>query len=584
MDAGDVVYGAVSTTPIALMSVILQSDPEWVMKYAEEPVVFVEPSTPLMRDKYTLLWQLGASEDALFHEDGWHRLNLNKQAQSLWHSVIELCATVLQSHAMPSDEPLSELVTTQLAQMDALDAQIAAAVGSREASAVVGALVRPNVAIATPDCASLATLKVMAMPALVMDTVNSLQRVTLRECKSIVIRLGNYGICDALSYFDAACFGGGMERAAALGRAVDVALMLCTVELESLAVQADVDFVPPSGCVVPKVDPRGRRSVLARLHSMPKATPGELLLEYTLLQTCGMDELADYLINCSADDVWESGLGNPERFEVLLAASDFLVGLASGEVVLIESTVKAAHYTSELLESLIALKGDRMPWQFANKALSALREVGNYDLSNAWGRVLDAPLSLSDDKLVLSGTGLRGGRGGSSRTVLSDDESEHDGQHDAPVVHDTEGQASPPAPNVCAVCQETCSDSLTDGQLGRLDCCGHEYHFACIRPWVEEQANTCPLCNKTVAKVSRCSTAGVLEEVMICASVDCRQHGHDNGVQAYMAEQEIVESCAVCGAYAPLQMPAFAVVTCAAVVPHALFHSAHMCLRPWRTS
>ena len=104
MDAGDVVYGAVSTTPIALMSVILQSDPEWVMKYAEEPVVFVEPSTPLMRDKYTLLWQLGASEDALFHEDGWHRLNLNKQAQSLWHSVIELCATVLQSHAMPSDE------------------------------------------------------------------------------------------------------------------------------------------------------------------------------------------------------------------------------------------------------------------------------------------------------------------------------------------------------------------------------------------------------------------------------------------------------------------------------------------------
>ena len=92
MDAGDVVYGAVSTTPIALMSVILQSDPEWVMKYAEKRAVLIDPNTPLMRDKYTLLRQLGASEGGFFAEDGWHGFKLNKQARGFWHSLIEVCA------------------------------------------------------------------------------------------------------------------------------------------------------------------------------------------------------------------------------------------------------------------------------------------------------------------------------------------------------------------------------------------------------------------------------------------------------------------------------------------------------------
>ena len=415
MDVGDVVYGAVSTTPIALMSVILQSDPEWVMKYAEKRAVLIDPNTPLMRDKYTLLRQLGASEGGFFAEDGWHGFKLNKQAHGFWHSLIELGATVLQSHAMPSDEPLSELVTTQLAQMDALDAQIAAAVGSREASAAGGALVRPNVAIATPDCASLATLKVLVTPTLAVDTAISLQRAILRECKSVEIRLSNYGIWDVLSYIEAACFGGGMERAVALGRAADVALMLCVEELESLAIQADVEFVPPVGCVVPKVDPYGRRSVLAQLRSMLDVPSGEWLCEYTLLQTSGMAELADYLVECSEYDMWESGLGNPERYEVLLATAEFLVGLASGEAVLVESTVKAAQYTSELFESLMAHQGYRMPWQLARGALAALREaynhvpidvrgrrVGNYDLlSDAWGRVLETPLPPAEGKLVL---------------------------------------------------------------------------------------------------------------------------------------------------------------------------------------
>jgi hypothetical protein len=146
----------------------------------------------------------------------------------------------------------------------------------------------------------------------------------------------------------------------------------------------------------------------------------------------------------------------------------------------------------------------------------------------------------------------------------------------ADVVGEDQSSAASQASDVCAICQYTCSDSLAGGQLGRLDCCGHEYHFACIRKWVLEQSNTCPQCNKTVAKVSRCSVDRTLEEVVIGASVDHRQQGYVNGVQAYMAEQESVESCAGCGVYAHLHLPAFAVVTCAAVVPHAHCLHAHV--------
>ncbi|GKU98938.1 hypothetical protein SLEP1_g11871 [Rubroshorea leprosula] len=44
----------------------------------------------------------------------------------------------------------------------------------------------------------------------------------------------------------------------------------------------------------------------------------------------------------------------------------------------------------------------------------------------------------------------------------------------------------------CCVCQE---DFVEGEELGRLDC-GHEYHFSCIKQWLNTK-NTCPICKTT---------------------------------------------------------------------------------------
>ncbi|KAL0432918.1 UNVERIFIED_CONTAM: E3 ubiquitin-protein ligase MBR2 [Sesamum latifolium] len=52
-------------------------------------------------------------------------------------------------------------------------------------------------------------------------------------------------------------------------------------------------------------------------------------------------------------------------------------------------------------------------------------------------------------------------------------------------------------PEICVVCQDDlCQENST---VGVLDC-GHEYHAACIRQWLQ-QKNICPLCKATALRV-----------------------------------------------------------------------------------
>ncbi|EYU23121.1 hypothetical protein MIMGU_mgv1a021172mg, partial [Erythranthe guttata] len=47
---------------------------------------------------------------------------------------------------------------------------------------------------------------------------------------------------------------------------------------------------------------------------------------------------------------------------------------------------------------------------------------------------------------------------------------------------------------ICVVCQdELCQLQQNETVIAALDFCGHEYHFDCIKQWLQ-QKNTCPLC------------------------------------------------------------------------------------------
>ena len=502
---------------------------------------------------------------------------------------------------------------------------------------------RPARLLATP----VAKEKALAMPGEV-----------LRECKSIEIRLGSYGIGDILHYFDMARFGGTLERSAWLTRAIEVVRMLRVQEQASLAAQADVEFAAEAAPLT--VNPCGPRSVSVRLLGMSEAPPDEVLHAYMVLQTCGVAELADYLFHRSVDAAWKSGSSNPERFEVLLATDKFLHALIREEAdALLEAgendaadgstaqdvlprlhvrSVNSDGFCSDysVLTSLGLLENPDSPTRRDRQLVSALRArvaqrtgkpkytapvaymadahalstdcYGDPDTIAATAAELKCDVASIDETqpqkqnlayfpsdgsqrfisatdvlsridaptatplVIIRWNGVTGISGHYSAAVSSGSElttppPTSGATWRAPVWvkeiartgQSSAASSSPSASGkvdadgqvhaVCAVCQETCSGSLTDGQLGRLDCCGHEYHFACIRPWVEEQANTCPQCNQTVAKVSRCSTAGVLEEVVIGASVDCRQKGYVRP-EEYEAEEERVQSCPGCGEHA----------------------------------
>lgn len=45
----------------------------------------------------------------------------------------------------------------------------------------------------------------------------------------------------------------------------------------------------------------------------------------------------------------------------------------------------------------------------------------------------------------------------------------------------------------CAICQETNANAAS-----RINVCGHTFHTACIRPWLDRNP-TCPMCRAAVA-------------------------------------------------------------------------------------
>jgi hypothetical protein len=45
----------------------------------------------------------------------------------------------------------------------------------------------------------------------------------------------------------------------------------------------------------------------------------------------------------------------------------------------------------------------------------------------------------------------------------------------------------------CAICQETNANAAS-----RINACGHTFHTACIRPWLDRNP-TCPMCRAAVA-------------------------------------------------------------------------------------
>jgi hypothetical protein len=53
--------------------------------------------------------------------------------------------------------------------------------------------------------------------------------------------------------------------------------------------------------------------------------------------------------------------------------------------------------------------------------------------------------------------------------------------------------------NTCAICLE---DIRTDIKA-TLDSCSHTYCFDCIKTWVTDCENTCPLCKKRISEIKQ---------------------------------------------------------------------------------
>lgn len=54
--------------------------------------------------------------------------------------------------------------------------------------------------------------------------------------------------------------------------------------------------------------------------------------------------------------------------------------------------------------------------------------------------------------------------------------------------------AEPAAEGICCVCME----EQAGGPCVRIAACAHVFHDACLRPWLTQEKNTCPMCRKEV--------------------------------------------------------------------------------------
>jgi hypothetical protein len=196
-------------------------------------------------------------------------------------------------------------------------------------------------------------------------------------------------------------------------------------------------------------------------------------------------------------------------------------------------------------------QGDCMPWQLANQALAALREVGNYDLMDAWGRVLDAPLPPAEGKLVLRrGREMLPGGAPSYLEQLADIRAAAAAKHAAsssdpiaPIDTPTAAVAvadttSDDGGDECPVCCIPITDEVW------LEPCGHKFCQTCASSVFLARAETgCSLCRQTATHVWLPLASGDRRvpivpptEMLLDQDDRGRQHRDENGLPVSLAE------------------------------------------------
>lgn len=82
-----------------------------------------------------------------------------------------------------------------------------------------------------------------------------------------------------------------------------------------------------------------------------------------------------------------------------------------------------------------------------------------------------------------------------------------------------------------------CLAAEVEPPVGKLDPCGHEFCFACIRKWTEEETHHCPLCKHPATRLLRVEGVFALAERARSAS-PLRQEE--------VREMEALDDCVVC--------------------------------------